>query len=229
VSDHAVAKALRSERPLVLVEAAAGCGKTFQAAEYAKDLCSVISPGRLLILTHTHAACDVFAARTKALGRRVTIRTIDSLINEIGTAYHAALGLPADVSAWARRQGTNGFDSLAGKVASLLRRSPSIAGALAERFPVVICDEHQDSSVHQHAVVMSIHHAGARLRVLGDPMQNIFKKEAERQAAEQLWSDLSKRAGNPEKLDTPHRWQCGAEELGIWIRDARNVLQREKR
>ena len=40
---------------------------------------------RLLILTHTHAACSVFAERTRG-GAGVEIRTIDSLITHIATA-----------------------------------------------------------------------------------------------------------------------------------------------
>jgi len=63
MSDAAVADLLRSGHPLVLVEAAAGCGKTFQGAAYAKEAAGAIGQGRLLILTHTHAACSVFAER----------------------------------------------------------------------------------------------------------------------------------------------------------------------
>lgn len=102
MSDASVAAALRSDARLVVIEAPAGCGKTFQAAEYAREAASAVRQGqRILILTHTHAACSVFTARTKGAGPRVQIGTIDSLIVQIATAYHHVLDLPFDVSAWA--------------------------------------------------------------------------------------------------------------------------------
>src|SRR5262249_48829608 len=149
MSDSRVAEALRSSAPLVLVEAPAGCGKTHQAAEYANDLLPTVLPGRLLVLTHTNAACDVFQDRTIANRSRIEIRTIDGLISQIATAYHTALGLPADVAAWAHDQGSSGFDQLAVKVANLLLRAPTIRNSLASRYACLICDEHQDSSESQ--------------------------------------------------------------------------------
>lgn len=76
MSDEAVAKLLRSREPLVIIEAAAGCGKTYQGAAYAQGLVGSLDDGRLLILTHTHAACSVFAERTKTAGSRVEIKTM---------------------------------------------------------------------------------------------------------------------------------------------------------
>ena len=115
--------------------------------------------GRLLILAHTHAACSVFAARTNGTGGRVDIRTIDSVIGQIAAAYHQGLGLPADVAGWVRRQ-DRGHQDLAARVARLLDRYPMIARVLARRHPVVICDEHQDSSGDQHAIAMALSQAG---------------------------------------------------------------------
>ena len=57
MSDESVHAALRSDAPLVLVEAPAGCGKTHQGADYARDVAAG-QTDRLLILTHTHAACS---------------------------------------------------------------------------------------------------------------------------------------------------------------------------
>ena len=64
MSDESVHAALRSDAPLVVVEAPAGCGKTHQGADYARHVAADRS-SRLLILTHTHAACSVFAERTR--------------------------------------------------------------------------------------------------------------------------------------------------------------------
>lgn len=173
MSDASVRAALRSDAPLVAVEAPAGCGKTTQGAEYAREI-ALASGSRLLILTHTHAACSVFSDRTKGAGSRIEIRTIDGVIAHIASVYHSGLGLPADTAAWVRQR-REGHADLALKVAALLKRYPMIAASMAQRHPIVICDEHQDSSGDQHSVVMTFLEQGARLRVFADPMQKIFK------------------------------------------------------
>jgi DNA helicase-2/ATP-dependent DNA helicase PcrA len=91
VSDASVRAALRSAAALVAIEAPAGCGKTTQGADYARELVAAGKSGRLLILTHTHAACSVFAHRAKGAGARVEIRTIDGVIANIASIYHAGL------------------------------------------------------------------------------------------------------------------------------------------
>lgn len=224
MSDQSVANALRSNRPIVLVEAPAGCGKTYQAAEYAKDIAASLTLDRLLILTHTHAACDTFASRTRSLKNRVEIRTIDSLITQIATAYHKSLGLPKDVASWARKE-NNGHEVIASKVETLLRCAPMVASALAQRYPFLICDEHQDSNAQQHGIVLALHRSGSRLRVFGDPLQSIYDKH-NRSAAAARWADLTRKAGGAVKLETPHRWADGAVELGTWILNARQSLER---
>ncbi|MHA1613436.1 MAG: UvrD-helicase domain-containing protein [Candidatus Thorarchaeota archaeon] len=223
MSDKSVAEALRSEAQLVVIEAAAGCGKTYQAAEYARDLAPTLNRNRLLILTHTHAACDVFAERTRDLSTQVEIRTIDSLISHIAGAYHLALGLPADVNAWARIR-PDGYTALATKVAALLECAPMVATALAQRYPIVICDEHQDSNVSQHTIVVTIRNVGGRLRVFGDPMQSIYGKDTT--AAHKQWVDFCCTADCVETLNEPHRWENTAAPLGQWIQAARGSLQR---
>lgn len=172
MSDASVAAALRSEARLVVVEAPGGCGKTFQGAEFAREAARSLDGGRLLILTHTNAACDVFAARSMGVSSAVEIRTIHALITEIAVAYHKALGFPFDVGAWARRYNT--YDRVASQVSKLLSQNTYIAENLARRYPLIICDEHQDASGDQHTIIMSLHRAGSRLRIFGDPMQQIF-------------------------------------------------------
>lgn len=226
MSDAAVAALLRSDQPLVLIEAAAGCGKTYQGAGYAKDAVATVGLGRILILTHTHAACSVFAERTRCVGSKVEIRTIDALIMQIATAYHHALGLPADLSSWAWRNNGNGFAVMATKVAAFLRAHPMVAKALATRYPVVICDEHQDSSADQHEAVMALHRNGAMLRIFGDPLQRIYGDRTARAAMadQERWETL-KRTAACETLGTPHRWRGGCVELGEWIQSARRSLE----
>src|SRR5690606_12369190 len=140
-SDRTVAETLRSDAPLVVVEAPAGCGKTHQGTEYARDVATASSE-RVLIVTHTHAACNVFAERTSGVGRRVEIRTIDILIAQIAGAYHDGLGLPADIAGWTRLA-PKGHAQLAALVARLVDRHPMVAAAIAVRYPTIICDELQ--------------------------------------------------------------------------------------
>lgn len=219
MSDESVRQALRSTARLVVIEAPAGCGKTHQGAEYVGEL-AASSRDRVLILTHTHAACSVFAERTRDCGSHVEIRTIDSLIARVATAYHAGLGITADPMIWVRQRPKDGYAQLAGKVAVLLKRYPMIAEAIARRYSTIICDEHQDSSVAQHAVAMSLHGGGGRLRIFADPMQSIFKE-----ANSYSWNSLLQSADSVQDLDYPHRWSKGCPELGKWTLEARTALK----
>lgn len=226
MSDASVASALRSPAQLVVIEAPAGCGKTFQGSGYAAEARGTVGDGRVLVLTHTHAACDVFAARPGG-GRRIEIRTIDSLIAQIASAYHLGLGIPQDAAAWARKN--DSYDELAEKVAALLTKSPIVARAIAQRYPIVVCDEHQDCNEHQFAIALSLTKAGALTRVFADPMQTIYGGKAKAAAAAQRrWLDLKTKAEIFEQLDTPHRWKDSAEPLGEWILEARECLQSGK-
>lgn len=226
MSDESVHAALRSNAQLVVIEAPGGCGKTYQGAAYARDTAAALESGRLLILTHTHAACSVFDSRTRGSGSRVEIKTIDSLIGQIAGAYHAGLGLPKDLATWAR-QTNDGYDLLAVKAAALLKRYPAIARAIACRYPVIICDEHQDSTGERHAAIMALHTQGAKLRVFADPMQTVFTAKAHIGGCPPLdWSALCGQAQTFEQLDTPHRWANGCPNLGRWILTARDALKR---
>ena len=97
-----------------------------------------------------------------------------------------------------------------------------IVSSLAHRHPVVICDEHQDSSGEQHAIVMALQRHGARLRIFGDPMQKIFR---ERGGVPNNWESLTRQAHAYEQLDHPHRWTSGSQDLGRWTLAAREALK----
>lgn len=229
MSDESVAACLRSAQSLVVIEAPAGCGKTWQGASYARDIAGKLGAGRLLILTHTHAACSVFAERTKGVGTKVEIKTIDALIAQIATAYHKALGLPADLSVWAWQDGGRGFEIMAEKVAAFLDLQPMVARALARRYPVIICDEHQDSTVEQHSVVISILRGGALLRIFGDPLQRIYGRKTDKAArADRVRWEALKTDAVCETLDYPHRWDDGCPELGRWVLSARECLENDE-
>ncbi|MGH9933020.1 MAG: ATP-binding domain-containing protein, partial [Pyrinomonadaceae bacterium] len=156
---------------------------------------------------------------------RIEIRTLDGLIARIASAYHAGLGLPADTASWVRQR-EDGYGELALKVAAILKRHPMIAASLAQRNPIVICDEHQDSSGDQHAIVMALLSQGAKVRVFADPMQKIFKDKTFVGSSPACdWAELSGKAQAFEQLDTPHRWVSGCPLLGRWTLKARDALK----
>lgn len=225
MTDAQVASALRSDASLVVVEAPAGCGKTHQGAAYAGDIAPALGDGRLLILTHTHAAREVFAARTRTASHRVEIRTIDSFITEIGSIYHAAIGLPADVPGWARAQ--KGYDDVAGRVARLLGAAPPLRAILAHRYPVAVFDEHQDASASQNEIALALRAGGARLRMFGDPMQAIYAGKSEGFTADRKrWEELCLTADHAVALSEPHRWASANMPLGRWVLAAHTALKR---
>lgn len=225
MSDGSVRSALRSSDQLVVVEAPAGCGKTYQGADYARDASREVGNGRVLVLTHTHAAVDAFADGTKDRQRNVDIRTIDSLLVQIASAYHTAIGFPQDVGAWACSQ-PDRYGIVAERVAALLRDSRIVSRSLVDRYPIVVCDEHQDATSDQEVAILALHGAGALVRIFGDPMQWIFggRGNQAKDLDEGRWKDLVQKADRFERLDTPHRWENGAVELGQWILNARNDL-----
>lgn len=225
MSDASVAAALRSAASLVVIEAPGGCGKTYQGAHFAADAAGD-AESRILILTHTHAACDVFSERTAVSQSKVEIRTLDSLIALIASAYHAPLDLPVDVGVWSRVN-EDGYNKVAIKVAHLLEKKPIIAGALVRRYPLIICDEHQDATAAQDRIILTLHKAGAKLRIFADPMQRIFGGRSAAAIAAEIkrWTDLKDQAEAFEELDTPHRWANTNAALGEWILTARATLR----
>jgi len=101
-----------------------------------------------------------------------------------------------------------------------------IREALADRYPVVIADEHQDSSADQHAIIMGLQQAGSWTRIFGDPMQQIFGSGSQAAvAANRARWDETKSAGTYGELRNPHRWKDGSPELGRWILQARGALK----
>lgn len=224
MTDEEIAQLLCSDAPVVVIEAPAGCGKTHQAANYAANAASGLKSGRLLVLTHTHAACSVFAGRTRDCKKKIDIRTLDSLIVQIASVYRRSLDLPEDVFAWARK---NGYEVLAAKVSKLLQTNRFIAKHVAQSYPIVICDEHQDSNEAQDKIVQLIGEQGALLRVFGDPMQTIPGGQGQSKkatAALARWDSIKAGAVFGE-LETPHRWQGTSPDLGKWILETRQALK----
>ena len=224
MDDEKVFELLRSSHPLVVIDAPAGCGKTYQAAKYAESVAAEIVRGKCLILTHTHAARTVFASRTRNFKKKIQISTIDSFILSIASIYFNALDLPKNVPSWIRDQGDNGYKKIASKVLILLQMKPNITTIISTWYPVVICDEHQDSSTQQHEIVMAIQKAGSMLRVFGDPQQIIYSSNNALVADIKRWNAL-KAEGKSAVLKFPHRWKEKNEPLGNWILKCRDTLK----
>ncbi len=215
--------AMASPLARVVVEAAAGCGKTHEAVAFAIEHAQSLEPGReVLLLAHTRAAVGVFVKRTRAARARVRAMTFDAFAVELAAPYAATLGLSVPL----RVGGATGtaFSVVTDAVARLLRDAPTIARAVAMHYPVVICDEHQDARSAQHEIAERLALAGARVRFLGDPMQAIygFDEQSIR------WSDLEAAADHCATLLDPRRWEENV-ELGRWILDARAALSTGKR
>lgn len=216
--------ALRSEAPSVLVEAPAGCGKTFEAASLAVDaIVQLPSQCQVLLLAHTNAAVQEFSQRTKNIRSRVRVATIDAFCLDLVEPYASALGLPTPLRPMVGLgRDRIGFDTLAPKALELLTRAPTIARLVAARHPIIILDEHQDARPDQHAVVRRVAEVGgARLRIFGDSMQAIYERRNEPSVE---WDLLEREADLRFYLDAPQRWRH-VQELGDWIMLARTELR----
>ena len=156
MSDETVHAALRSDAPLVVVEAPAGCGKTHQGAEYARTW---HAPGAHADRLSSRTRMPHVRSSRNALGNagnRVDIRTIDSVIARYRRRLSRWPGAAAGHCQRGSASRMKDTRELALKIAVLVKRHPMIPQALARRHPVVICDEHQDSSGDQHTLAMAL-------------------------------------------------------------------------
>jgi len=214
---------LHSHASIVVIEAAGGCGKTTKAAKYACEAAERLAAGKVLLLSHTHAACGEFQRKCAALGKKIDVETCDSFcLKAIGT-YARPLGLPSPIESHLdRSDGGISFAALSEKATELFRRAPTIARAIATHYPVIVLDEHQDASVHQHEAVRLLRDIGdARLRIFGDPMQAIHPANDNGHVD---WDALWGMADDTGKLEEPHRWS-EMPDLGEWIMASRAALK----
>jgi hypothetical protein len=208
-----------SNEKTVVVEAAAGCGKTFEAVTAVETLGRRMESGReLLLLTHTNAARRVFEERIRVSGASATIETLDSLALQIVQRYAPHLGLAQPVVPASFGTGPS-FEHIRRLAADLLIAAPAVAQGRAWRHPVILVDEHQDSSVHQHAIVEAIASSGtARVRYFGDRLQSIYAFAGGGNSWDRLCHEH-----DPVTLEFGHRWHNNA-ELREWLLHARHAL-----
>lgn len=224
ISDD-LATALVSDLGLVTVEAPAGCGKTYQAADLALRLTHQLRPGQeILLLTHTNAAVRELQHKAARRRRRVHAATLDAFALQLAAPYATNLGLQVPLRV-AHPDGV-AFKDLARAAARLLRKAPRVAAAIAGHYPVVILDEHQDARLVQHEMARLLADAStnphpARLRIFGDPCQAIYGFEDDEAMAD--WHDIVGDADFAGEMTTPHRWKANP-QLGRWMLTARRAL-----
>jgi UvrD-like helicase C-terminal domain/AAA domain len=213
---------LHSDAPLVVIEAAAGCGKTWTAAKFAREMSGRLDRQRVLLLSHTHAACGEFHRRCEGQGLRIEVETCDSFALKVVAPYATALGLPFPLDSTIGRVGGVSFGTLGVKAVELVQRSPSVARLISTQYPIIILDEHQDATAAQHALVTTLMRVGgSRLRIFGDPMQALHYSGAEQFVDwDALWRNCDARL----ELTEPRRW-AEVPDLGRWITAARAALR----
>lgn len=197
-----------------LVTLPAGAGKTHLIAAAASIAAE--REKRLLVLTHTHAGVDALRRRVRALGvapGTARIATIDSWSQQLVHAFpHLSQYQLAESVEWrlVHDAGVRAVEKL--HVGQMLERS----------YDLVVVDEYQDCTLQQHAMVSSL----ARLiptAVLGDPLQGIF--DFGNNTLVEWGRDFD---GFP-ALDlpaNPWRWKGHNEELGSFLTEVRDHLER---
>ena len=218
-----VRRALRSDDRNVLIEAPAGCGKTFEAARLAAEASSGLPSGaEVLVLAHTNAAVQEVIRRTRG-GARVRVSTLDGFCLEILSHYAPRLGLPTPLSNAVGAPNGVPFNDLAPHTYRLLARCPAITMALAHHYPLVLLDEHQDASTAQHEIVALLARTErTRVRLFADQMQAIYEDNDHPRVS---WERLLNEADVTEPLTEPQRW-ADDRALGDWILAARHSLSR---
>jgi DNA helicase-2/ATP-dependent DNA helicase PcrA len=212
---------IHSADPVVVVEAAAGCGKTHEAVEATVRFSTDVGEGQeVLLLTHTNAARDVYAARLRGTNARARMQTLDSLAVELVQRYVRHFGHQEPVRPGAVHAGHPSFAEIEREACELLSDAPAVAEGLAWRHPIIIADEHQDCTAAQHELVERIGAAGpVRRRFFGDGMQRIFGFAGAGDSWTQLTEDYA-----TVPLTHGHRWKENP-ELRDWLADARAALQ----
>lgn len=217
--DESVQQRLAGSEEVVLVQAPAGHGKTWQAVALTEQIGGQLQRGQhALLLSHTNAAREEVRQRSASVAT-TRVQTIDSLACDIVSAYAVRLGVPHPMRPGAVHLGHPSFEKIRRLACELLRDAPEVARGLAWRYPLIVVDEHQDSTCDQHELIWRIFRAGeVRLRLFADRLQAIFAFDGELVD----WSALVE--AHPETtLDHGHRWD-DQPELRDFLAAARSSL-----
>lgn len=196
------------------IVAAAGCGKTEQIA-----LATKASPGRRLILTHTHAGVDVLRARLKSHNvprSQYHIDTIAGWCLRYTASYPARSGLrsvePRSNEEW---QGVY-------HAAAKLFASGTVYRVIQASYAGVFVDEYQDCGAEQHTVIKTLSEILPTC-IFGDYLQAIFDfKQQPLDWGKDVFPFFTKEA----ELTKPWRWHnAGNNDMAHWLRDIRGALK----
>ncbi|MEW6431988.1 MAG: UvrD-helicase domain-containing protein [Myxococcota bacterium] len=182
-------QAVMATEPRVIVFGGAGSGKTTVALWGARHF--LRSPNakpwhRVLFLTFSRTAVREIARRSgRALTdvrEKVEIHTFHAFANRMVTAFGRYAGLGRDLPPF--RSDAEG--KLLGKSARHLSyddllplalkviRTPRVRDLVGQRWPLVVCDEFQDTDNEQWELLVELAACGARLLMLADPNQMIY-------------------------------------------------------
>lgn len=186
----------------IMVLGGPGSGKTTLSLLKAQRIIPTLEPGQnVLFLSFSRAAVRQVLSRTRDVltseeRSRITVQTYHAFCMDILRAHGRLLhGTPARIlfpdrekvakagheGDWnverdrlAIDEGLYAFDNFAGGAASLLRSVSKVAELVADRFPVIILDEFQDTSDAQWELVQALSER-SELIILADPDQRIFE------------------------------------------------------
>lgn len=195
------------------VVAAAGCGKTELIAQAVGA-----STGRQLVLTHTNAGVEALLRRMRRHGigsRRVAVDTIHGWsLRYLGSYPATSGGIPTtDLSVeWPK---------VCPAMRDLLDR-PLTKKVVQTSYSGVFVDEYQDCTHDQHELVSALAEI-VPVRVLGDPLQGVFRFDRAPPSWVEIVEDAFPRVL---ELTTPWRWRRSGENaaLGDWLLEARSTL-----
>jgi DNA helicase-2/ATP-dependent DNA helicase PcrA len=177
-----------SRAPITLVTGGAGSGKTTAALWTArKALESDETPqfARALFLTFSRTAVEQIAERSQRVGElevRVEIATFHAFAMRTLRAFgryagHGRTAPTIQSEAHKKLFGADPnlltYDELVPGAIEILRSSSRLRALAAERWPIVICDEFQDTSDDQWDLLTLLGET-ARLVLLADPHQMIY-------------------------------------------------------
>ena len=195
-----------------LIVAPAGYGKTYTLSECIKH-----SPGKSLILTHTHACVSSIKAKLKSQlidSSKYKVETISSFSQKYTNAFYVNDDIPEQDSG-------DDYHQFMIMQAKILCATELIQGVIKNTYTGFFVDEYQDCTKDQHELMMEISNI-LPFRVFGDPLQGIF--DFNNQELVDFENDLADFYEAP-SLTVPYRWNnTGHNELGQALQDIRELL-----
>jgi AAA domain len=203
------------------VTAPAGCGKTYGIVS-ALSRSEATKP--VLVLTHTNAGVAALRgrlSRAKVPPSKYRLATIDGWSMRVASTFPARSAIDPMVLRLADRG--RDYPQIR-QAASRLLGDGNIRDVIHATYSRLLVDEYQDCSTFQHSLVQQVSEVLPTC-IVGDSMQAIFGFGSDRLPD---WAgDVCVSYPIVGTLDTPWRWiNAGAEDLGRWLLEARDLLQK---